>query len=152
MAVLLAAMAIDMPPDGIFPCHFSNYISTITAGYECYNVDCRWIYRQLPVHWAIVRPPRRSVTWCMVWSNMVVFTTFCSVSRVARRANFSAILARSPVRPIWPPTSATMADDDESNDTNVETWPQWTNACEMGRWFDDLITAGTIIGAKWTFN
>ena len=36
----------------------------------------------------------------------------------------------------FPPTSSNESDEDETNDTNVEAWPQWTNACEMGRRFD----------------
>ena len=44
---------------------------------------------------------------------------------------------------LLPPTSSNESDEDETNDTNVEAWPQWTNVCEMGRWFDDLIAART---------
>jgi len=65
--------------------------------------------------------------------------------------NFTGRASR-PARPISPPTSTNMGDEDESNDTNVQTWPQWTNICEMGRWFDDLIAARTHIDEYWSFN
>ena len=53
---------------------------------------------------------------------------------------------------LLPPTSSNESDEDETNDTNVEAWPQWTIVCEMGRWFDDLIAARTHIDEYWSFN
>jgi len=69
----------------------------------------------------------------------IVFHVVCCSLKVERgRAKSQTGNSLTPF-----PTSSNESDEDETNYTNVEAWPQWTNVCEMGRWFDDLIAART---------
>ena len=54
--------------------------------------------------------------------------------------------------PSFRPYVALMGDDSETNDANGKASSQWTNDCELGRRFDYLIAAGTILSEYWPFN
>ena len=101
----------------IFCTHISNCITTIITAHERWNVDCRRIYRQRPVHEAIIRPLRRSRTWCMVLSNMMDFVDvlFCGDLRDDEARQF--------FRPFWPDAELAR----HSSPLRVAPWSMKTN-------------------------
>ena len=101
----------------IFCTHISNCITTIITAHERWNVDCRRIYRQRPVHEAIIRPLRRSRTWCMVLSNMMDFVDVLFFGDLRPDDE-----ARQFFRPFWPD-----AELDHSSPLRVVPWPMKTN-------------------------